>query len=155
LPNYGFKVVREQCRIEDSGGKASWFDRQENDFRTNVSGLSPSLDPSSLALPLVDGHARFSPVLRTLSAIRVHAIEPVRLREMQDPDSGTILRPDGSNTASVLQEIERQAPEDLARICEILKTIVPNTTKVHSKKHGNKLSLEFTQEWGRTKEVPI
>jgi len=153
LPNYGFEVVREQCWIEDAGRKRFWFDRQKNSFRGNVSGLSPSLDPSSLALPVVGGHARFAPVLRTLAAMRVNSIEPGRLREMQDPDSGTILKPDGGNVASVLQEIERQAPEDLARICEILKTIVPNTTHVHAKKHGNKLSLEFTQEWGERKRL--
>jgi predicted ATPase len=153
LPNYGFEVVREQCWIEDAARKRFWFDRQKNSFRGNVSGLSPSLDPSSLALPVVGGHARFAPVLRTLAAMRVNSIEPGRLREMQDPDSGTILKPDGGNVASVLQEIERQAPEDLKRICEILKTIVPNTTQVHSKKHGNKLSLEFTQEWGERKRL--
>ena len=72
---------------------------------------------------------------------------------MQDPDSGTSLRSDGSNAASVLQEIERRSADDLNRICELLETIVPQTTKVQSKKHGNKLSLEFTQEWTKSKKV--
>jgi predicted ATPase len=85
--------------------------------------------------------------------MRVNAIEPGKLREMQDPDSGTSLKSDGSNAASVLQEIERQDPQAIRRICEILGTIVPNTRRVRTKKHGNKLSLEFAQEWGGKKPL--
>jgi len=36
-----------------------------------------------------------------------------------------------------------------------LETIVPKTTKVQAKKHGNKLSLEFTQEWAKTKKIKL
>jgi predicted ATPase len=72
---------------------------------------------------------------------------------MQDPDSGISLRPDGSNATSVLQEIERQEPTDLERIGQILASIVPNTKRVRIKKHGKKLSLEFTQEWGDRKRL--
>ena len=35
----------------------------------------------------------------------------------------------------------------MERISEFLESIVPNTKRVATKKHGNKLSLEFTQEW--------
>jgi len=113
----------------------------------------PSLDPASLALPVVGGEARFAPVLRTLASMRVYSIEPAKLREMQDPDSGVSLRTDGSNATSVLQEIERQSRADMERIGEILASIVPNTTRVRVKKHGKKLSLEFTQEWGEKKRL--
>ena len=30
---------------------------------------------------------------------------------------------------------------------------MPRTTKVQAKKHGNKLSLEFTQQWGDSKKL--
>jgi|SRR3990172_9083697 len=152
LKNYGFEVVREQCEVVAADGSSFWFERKKK-FETNVKGLEPSLDPASLGLPVVGGDARFAPVVRALGGIRVNSIEPGKLREMQDPDSGTSLRPDGSNAASVLQEIERQSPDDVERICEILSTIVPNTKRVHTKKHGNKLSLEFTQEWGDNKRL--
>ena len=105
-------------------------------------------------MPLVGGDARFNGVFRVLSSMRVYSIEPSKVREMQDPDSGTSLRSDGSNAASVLQEIERQSRRTICdRICELLETIVPKTTKVQTKKHGNKLSLEFTQEWAKSKKV--
>jgi predicted ATPase len=150
--NYGYRVVREQCVVRSLDGKV-WFDRGPKSFRSNVKGLKPSLEPVSLGLPVVGGESRFAPVLRTLAGMRVYSIHPAQLREMQHPDSGQILRPDGSNVASVLQEIGRQSPEDMCRIEEFLISIVPNTTHVSPVKHGNKLSLEFTQEWGDKKRL--
>ena len=85
--------------------------------------------------------------------MHTYAIDPGKLREMQDPDSGLSLKSDGSNVASVLEEIRRQAPEDITRIGELLASIVPNTTSVKPIKHGNKVSLKFTQEWGETKRL--
>lgn len=153
LPNYGFEVVREQCLVRSADKKTYWFDRAKKKFESNLRGLEPALDPSSLGLPLIGGERRLAPVLRTLSSMRVYSIEPAKLREMQDPDVGTSLRSDAGNAASVLKEIERQAPADVERIGQILEGITPNTKRVRTKKHGKKLSLEFTQEWGPKKRL--
>jgi predicted ATPase len=153
LKNYGFEVIREQCIIHRKNGTREWFNRDQTEFRSRQGKLQPAPEKNALVLPLVGGDAQFSAVFRVLSSMRVYSIEPSKVREMQDPDSGTSLRSDGSNAASVLQEIERQSPEDLDRICELLETIVPKTTRVEPKKHGNKLSLEFTQQWAKSKKV--
>lgn len=147
LPSHRFEVVREQCWVTPSKGERVWFDRTKRGFRSNASGLDPALDPAALVLPLVAGDARFAPVLRTLAGARVYAIDPGKVREMQDPDSGVTLRADGSNSASVLREIGKHSDENLDRACEILASIVPNTVSVRPIKHGKMLSLEFTQEW--------
>jgi len=147
LPDYGFQVVREQCLVRVREEGRAWFERQGEHFSSSLKELHPRIEASALALPVVGGHAAFAPALRALSALRVYSIEPSKLREMQDPDSGVSLKTDGSNAASVLKEIERQSPDDATRICEILASIVPSTNSVRAKKHGNKLSLEFTQEW--------
>ncbi|HKV40877.1 MAG TPA: AAA family ATPase [Blastocatellia bacterium] len=152
LPNYGFEVIREQCLVRAPSGERHWFDRDRGTFESSIS-LRPSVDPTSLALPVVGGDSRFAPVLRTLASMRVYALEPSKLREMQDPDSGVTLKADGSNASSVLQEIERHHSEDVRRIGEILATIVPYTSQVRTVKHGNKLSLEFTQEWEKGKRL--
>ncbi|MCU0914172.1 MAG: AAA family ATPase [Planctomycetes bacterium] len=152
LPGYGFEVIREQCLVRYAGGDRWWFDRQK-EFRTNAEGLKPSVEASALSLPVIGGDERFAPLLRALSAMRVYSIEPAKLREMQDPDGGAVLRRDGGNAASVLQEIARSDPETKARVQEILESIVPNTVSVKPKKHGNKLSLEFTQEWASGKKL--
>lgn len=148
LPNYGFEVVREQCIVNKRNGTSLYFDRTKGKLSCNVPGVAPSIERSSLLMPAVGGVAEFSPIFKCLSTMRVYAIEPSKIREMQDPESGTSLRTDGSNAASVLQEIERRAPGEVDNICDILASIVPNTTKVESIKHGKKLSLQFQQDWG-------
>ncbi len=156
LKNYGFEVVREQCVIERRNGSRDWFDRNKKSkrkFDSSQGKLEPALELNALVLPLIGGDARFNAVFRFLSSMRVYSIEPSKLREMQEPDSGTSLRSDGSNAASVLDEIKRQSHENWERVCELLETVVPKTTKVQSKKHGNKLSLEFTQRWAANKNA--
>ena len=153
LPNYGFEIVREQCLVVHEDGQRDWYDRKGVEFDTNVEGLAPLLEPTALSLPVVGGDRRFAPVYRALSGMRVYSIEPSRLREMQDPDSGVALKNDGSNAASVLQELTRSSQSSVGRIREFLQAIVPNTTAVHPKKHGNKLSLEFNQEWDNGKPL--
>lgn len=154
LPNYGYRIVREQCLVRAHDGSRWWFDRVEG-WESNAEGLTPALEPSALALPLVAGDERFAPIFRVLGAMRVYSIEPARLREMQDPDSGVILRPNGGNAASVLQKLLRgeNARATKAEINHILESIVPATKTVSPKKHGNKLSMSFSQEWGSGKKL--
>jgi predicted ATPase len=154
LPNYGFQVVREQCRVVTKKGTA-WFDRNEKGIRSTVRGIEPSIDSQALALPVVGGVRDFAPVVKGLSLLRVYSIEPTQVRDLQDPDVGTNLKSNGSNLASVLQALARKNDADLKRLCEILETIVPGTTNVRPVKHGKKLSLEFTQQWGEGAEKKI
>lgn len=151
--NRGFEVAREQCVVHLEGNRTAWFDRRPKTFRSNIEGLKPSLESAALGLPIVGGESSFAPVLRTLSGMRSYSIEPVKLRELQDADSGVRLNEDGSNTASVLQEIGRRSPDDLKRIGELLTTIVPNTVRVAPLKHGKKLTMQFTQEWDENKRL--
>jgi predicted ATPase len=154
LPNYGYRIVREQCLVRKRDGHRWWFDRTEK-WTSNVEGLRPALEASALALPLVGGDERFAPIFKILGAMRAYAIEPSKLREMQEPDSGLALKPDGSNAASVLQELLRGqgASETRQEINRILESIVPAMRSVSPKKHGNKLSMSFLQEWGEGKKL--
>lgn len=156
LPNYGFRIVREQCLVRKKDGSRWWFDRTDS-WKSNADGLIPALEPTALALPLVGGDERFAPIFKVLGGMRVYSIEPAKLREMQDPDSGVALKPDGSNAASVLQELTRGDKEKTQKLREeiyrFLEAIVPETKSVVPKKHGNKLSMSFSQEWGQGKKL--
>ena len=154
LPHYSYRIVREQCLVRMQDGSNWWFDRTDK-WQSNAEGLTPALEPSALALPLVGGDERFAPIFRVLGGMRVYAIQPAKLREMQDPDSGVVLRSDGGNTASVLQELLRgkDAAAAKAEINRILESIVPATKSVSPKKHGNKLSMSFSQAWGENKKL--
>lgn len=155
MKNYGYEIVREQCTVTGVDGSSRWwFDRKKRaGFQTNIESLAPVLEPEALALPLVGGDQRFRPVVRFLSEMRVHRIEPFVLRDMQDPDSGQRLNTDGSNVASVLREIERDSQPSRQQLIALLEHIVPNTTDVRPKAHGNKLALEFTQQWSEAKRI--
>lgn len=159
LEDYGFEVTRERCIIRRPDGSGDWFDRWKPSRRSSINwkstakSLDPVMEPNALALPLVGGDTRFQAVARFLSEMRVYRIEPVVLREMQEPDSGVRLRSDGSNAASVLREIQRSSPDTWKQILDLLQSIVPGTAGVRHKRHGNKLTLEFTQDWGNSKQV--
>ena len=153
LKGHGFEVVRERCDVGSRDGSWNWFDRIGTTFSSNARSLSPSLDASALALPLIGGDARFQPVLGFLSEMCVYRFDPFVLREMQDPDSGRRLRPDASNIASVLREIQNRSREDWGRLLGLLEKIVPATNDVKATPRGNKLSLQFSQDWGKTEPV--
>lgn len=153
MKTYGFMVVREQCIVTRPDGERNWFDRKGTSFASSARSLEPAMDANALALPLIGGDVRFQSVMRFLANMQTYRIEPAVLREMQDPDGGMRLRPDGGNAASVLREIMRESPEGWSRIRELLRSIVPSTVDVKPKKHGNKLTLEFLQDWATSEPV--
>jgi len=59
LPNYGFDIVREQCAVTHVDGACYWYDRRGVEFRTNVQGLAPLLEPTALSLPVIGGDRSF------------------------------------------------------------------------------------------------
>jgi len=145
-----FEVASEECSVVGNDGIRAWFVRRTSRgstrWKSSVESLRPVIEPRALALPLVAGDRRFSAMFLFLASMRTYRIEPATLRAMQDPDGGVGLRSDGRNTASVLREIHRRSSEqDWVRICELIESVVPGTVEVRPKKHGNKLTLEFTQ----------
>ena len=155
VKDYGFKIAREQCVVVRKDGSKDWFDRCEQGFESSRRSLDPAPTEDALVLPLVGGHRRFRAVHQYLAEMAVYRIDPAVLREMQDPDDGTRLRPDGKNAASVLREIWSRGEDDGERLCEILASIVPHTVGVNPKRRGNKLALEFVQDWRRSELVKL
>ena len=155
VKDYGFKVVREQCVVVRKDGSKDWFARCDREFESSRRSLEPAPMEDALVLPLVGGHRRFRAVHQCLAEMAVYRIDPAVLREMQDPDDGARLHPDGRNAASVLREIWNRGEEDGERICEILASVVPHTVKVNPRRRGNKLALEFVQDWGRSEPVKL
>ena len=120
---------------------------RESVLTLNVGGLHPSVDMTSLALPIIGGTKE--PVWRAFSRMNVYSIEPGKLRGMREPDTGYALLPDGANAARVLERIESRRRDDFERLSSFLEAIVPNTRRISVKRYGSNPFLEITQEWGK------
>ena len=160
----GFKVRHEVCRVLDENDSVrGFFDRTETGFASNPAVdlrepvdvgeggetiFKPAVAQDALVLPFVAGlypHP-FREVHDFLSRMRVYKIDPLALRDPQNPDEGRRLLANGGNAASVLQRLERQFPEELPNVRDLLAAIVPGIVDVTPTRYGNnKLSLEFTQ----------
>lgn len=145
MPNYEFSVVCEQCVV----GKES-FTRDGRGLRMSTPGIVPKVESNALCLPLLGGLEAFSSVADLLGEIEVFSIEPRAIQELQEPDSGLRLKPDGSNLASVLKSMDANA---VSRLCQSLEKLVPGVTNVRPVKHGKRLTLKFEQSWKNEKET--
>jgi predicted ATPase len=106
----------------------------------------PHTAPDTLLFPLLSGVEKYAPAVRTLSAIRAYNIDPGRLREPAAPDNGWTLLPDGSNAASVLQEIRASSPEDFQTVSEFLSAALPYPVEVRPVfQSPSRLGLEMIQ----------
>ena len=140
-------VNREQCQVANEAGEILWFDRDRDNFRSNVEGLALPIEPDALALPLIGGHKGFSKLFRLLFTIAVYSIDPNTLRRDRDAGAAGDLLGDGANTVNVLQELQDHSPETVGRISELLSSIMPSRVHVRPVQRGDRASLEFDQEW--------
>jgi predicted ATPase len=155
VADYDIEILREQCVIRYKDGTRKWLDRRKDILRTNILDFKEGrfIQRSYLAVPLFAGAGGLEFVYQILSRMKAYAINPVSLREMQDPESGRELRNDARNAASVFQEIKSRAPQDIKRIQEVLAAIVPNTTVVDTVPHREKVAFEFAQQWGNREKL--
>ncbi len=152
MPEGTFVVNRECCQI--GSPKATrplhYYNVEENQFTTNVPGLSPKVEPDRLGLTVVSAAAEFRPVYDALTQMRLYSIVPERVRALQQPSPERILRADGRNAATVLRELQRRVPNDYEQLCLYLSKVVPGVTKVGYKQFGPMESIEFYQDVGES-----
>jgi hypothetical protein len=100
------------------------------------------VDPTLLGLPVMAGPMELYVMYWLLRQLRWCSVVPDKLRELQEPDEGKDLRPDGGNAASVLRHLP---PESREEVVELLSHVVPGVTDVRTVTRGNRLTLQFTQ----------
>lgn len=152
-----FEVTREQCWITDYAGNRTWFDRKKQEVSSNADvlrGIQESIvSKDALTIPILGSILPFRALVNTLKTMTVYAIDPAKLREFQDPDSGERLLPDGSNAASVLRELTKDHGDILRRLLEVLGSVVPDLSSVRANISGRKQILRFTQKWSGRETV--
>ena len=136
-----WSISHEECRL----GKA-FYSVRDGVVRAPINHPMPPAQRDRLYLVNAAGLPSFRPVYDALSQMGFYSIQPDRIRELQAPDEGRVLRRDGGNLASVIagfDQIERQ--ETKARILEYLKRVVPGIDDVCAKRIGHMETIEFMQ----------
>ena len=145
-PRGRYFVRREECVAVSAARDRSGHFRVENG-QTTASSFShpPGAGSDRLYLMQVAGYPYFRPVYDALAGMGFYNFHPEQIRELQSPDPGDLLKPDGSNIASVLARLKVEAPESAERMETYLSKVVPGTVGMEPKTVGPKLTLEFSQ----------
>lgn len=148
-PGERFRIAREKCAVWENMAISNSFELVDGEWKTGIPGIRPRVTSDRLALTLLSGAEEFRPVYDFLTGMRLYSIVPDRLRELQEPDSGDSLKPDGSNAAAVLKrlaDIENGRRYD--RVCRLLSAIVEGVEKVEYHSVGQMETLQFRQDVG-------
>lgn len=140
----GYEVQEEECFVEslDFGSRAAFFRVESGSVvRTSEATLPASL-ADRLMLVAASGQSVFRPVYDALSAIEVYNLNPQEISSLQKPDPGDLLRRDGGNAASVLQNLDSAT---LDRVNDFLSRIVPGVQSAAAKSLGKQETIEFCQ----------
>lgn len=104
----GDSAEEYRVKVEEA---SIWSETEQFHFRiedgkwvAGPQGLIPSLDETSLALPLIGGDARFQPLVQALQRISVYSIFPDTLRAPQKYSPVKPMDGHGSNWASILKD---------------------------------------------------
>ncbi|HNT26946.1 MAG TPA: AAA family ATPase [bacterium] len=146
----GFEVQKEECLINKLLRKDS-YRVEEGTVIESSAEVMPPASPDRLYLVSAAGLPEFRPVFDALSHMGFYNLNPDAIRELQTPDTGEVLRRDGSNLASVLSVMEKESPESRKYVVDFLSKVVPGISDVSSKRLRNKETLDFRQQVGSNK----
>ena len=146
-PGGGFAVRREECDVLGPGtAKAHRYLVKGGEVVECTLDPPPPCASDRLYLVPMAGFEAFRPVYDALSTMGFYNLEPRAIRELQSPDSGELLKRDGSNLASVVRWMQASKPALKTRVEEYLSKVVAGITSVESKTVGPKETLRFHQE---------
>ena len=146
----GYEVQSEECVIQD----AQLFAPQKYFRVVNGKVTSASVDVAPVAacnrLYLVNasGLPEFQPVYEAFSRMGFYNFNLDKIRDLQIPETGDMLMPDGSNLTSVLARFSRPANQHVE---EYLAKIIPGIHGVRVKELGHRETLEFRQSMAGAK----
>ncbi len=157
VASYGFEVAARKDgafavkweRLEILGKDSTL---QEHYFREELKVRSASVDSmppvleDRLYLVNAAGLPSFREVYDQLLAMGFYNLSPDVMKELQQPDAGELLHPDGANLASVIARLTKSEPSVMGRIRDYLEKIVPEITEVDRVALGPRETLQFWQK---------
>jgi predicted ATPase len=142
--NGGYEVQEEECCVESSefGARKAFYKVESGSVVNTSEATLPASLADRLMLVAASGQSVFRPVYDALAAIEVYNLNPQEISALQKPDPGDLLRRDGGNAASVLQNLDSAT---LARVNDFLARIVPGVQSAAAKSLGKQETIEFCQ----------
>lgn len=143
-PNGGYEVQHEECHVApaEPGAPDVHYTVKTGQVVSASSSPLPAILSDRLMLVAASGLPAFRPVFDALSRIEIYNLNPSQICALQRPDPGDLLRRDGSNAASVLQNLDVDA---MARVNGYLARLVPGVQSVEPKFLGQQETIEFRQ----------
>lgn len=139
----GYTVASEACQIEADDD--FWeFAVTEGEVEDGPQGRPPA-DPTELYLARMGRIAPFDAVFEHLSGMAFCNPNVDRIRDLQAPDDGRLLRRDASNLGSVLRRLDASAPDRKAAVVEYLHAMAPQLIGVEPRQLGPRVTLQFLQ----------
>ncbi len=130
---FAFTHRRERLEFEIDSDQAYWRELRKSHV-TVPDGQS--------AIPVAFSYGPFYPVYELFSGLQIVEINPARVRELQDPTSITEFEPDGSNTATIFENLPM---DERRQVVDELKAIVPSLDDVEVRRFSTKVTLSFIQ----------
>lgn len=146
-PHGGYTIQREECySVQRHSGKAHFFRVEHGTVRNSTLRTTPVATPTRLYLASVSFIDAFRSAYEALSGADFYNLNPEAMRNLHPPDSGELLKPDGSNVASVLSNLGKCSPDCKNRIEEYLSKVVPGVVGVDRRRVGARETVEFRQQ---------
>jgi predicted ATPase len=138
----GFEVQNEECKIFTSALQEHFYHVQSGKVMKSSLSLLPAALSDRLFLVAASGLPEFRPAYDALSRMEVYNLNPKEIQTMQKPDAGELLRRDGGNIASVLENLDEA---NRVRVNEHLSRIVKGLAGAQTKILGSQETIEFRQ----------
>ena len=138
----GFEVQNEECKVFTSAMQEYFYHVQSGNVIQSSMKLLPAALSDRLFLVAASGLPEFRPAYDALSRMEVYNLNPKEIQTMQKPDAGELLRRDGGNIASVLQNLDEA---NRVRVNEHLSRIVKGLAGAETKILGSQETIEFRQ----------
>lgn len=137
-PRGGYAVQTEECRVQEE-----YFRVDKGTVTKTSMQVAPAAAPDRLYLVNASGLPEFRKVYDALSRMGFYNLNLDKIRELQTPDLGDILKNDGSNLTSVLRQLPLSVKQNVE---EYLALVVRGVRGVEVKKIGAKETLAFRQD---------
>jgi predicted ATPase len=145
----GLRVQHETLQVHSLAGPIAHYGVHGyglygRPVESSLSTMPPAFR-DRLYLVNVSCFAEFRPCYEALSSMTFYNLNPDSMKEPQAPDTGDLLRGDGSNLASIVGRLGKEQPDTLDRITKYLSAISPGIADIERVPLGPVETLRFRQ----------